>query len=550
MKTKPFSFRWLLQLLVTLAVVLSQLGAPALALAKQEVDTLAKADQVEAARQILVERAITPEKMARILQNLAKKLPGEGEARRNGERSAALIAADYAAMMSLPAQAARRPFQPEMRLTDAEFPQATPGEVSAALGWLLMGFLNLPASVTDVERQDLGNVLEMGMTALGLHYQVLALRQAMTAVDSASLSVPIELRSPAKASQGVTSTAAPEQTDKKKGIVLQTRHTSKKALQAPAAVGKYVDRRMVDIALQSPVDNEQPVGYRGGSDIWPAQFHPGQTRPYSGPADVAASQQTDPGQPQEARVFGNLRVTANTFVTVDGRVTAVGNVILGASANSINTYRLLGEYDSVVISGTQVTGSGTLAAVQGGTSLFNGSFYADTNQSTPIITPMSGARMLISSMGVFPLQGTASVSSVNLLSGWAEGQAQVLVTPPGITQTIGIRYTLQPGTVFTGTVSDFSLNLSGTNLAVSGALLTNDLIQAAHYMLTLPADLGGNSKQGDLFTLLPKKVILAGSEGAVISLPDIKLDLEGSKVRLENALASLEIGRASCRERV
>ncbi|MCA9997997.1 MAG: hypothetical protein KDE56_19690, partial [Anaerolineales bacterium] len=236
------------------------------------------------------------------------------------------------------------------------------------------------------------------------------------------------------------------------------------------------------------------------------------------------------------RVVGNVVVAANSFETVDGVVTALGGVELGALDefdNPVYTVQLTGGLDAIswtegVENGDPppagqpaLSGHGSVAALSTGLTYFVGDFQI-SDASVPTMAPVGNVATEITELAGFNLDGGLTYTGVSLADGSAAITADIIITPPGISITTQAVGQLLPDGSFVGTIPTLTFMLSALEIEANNLTIEAGTIRANTLTITLPSALGGGTgNAADL--LITRSYVRIGAVGAKIPLPNIPL---------------------------
>jgi uncharacterized repeat protein (TIGR01451 family) len=167
--------------------------------------------------------------------------------------------------------------------------------------------------------------------------------------------------------------------------------------------------------------------------------------------------------PQGYRDFGSLRVWADNFGELGGRITALGHVFVGPK-NQGDAGKWYSVSDNVVAmtAAGPVTMTGQLAFVAGGVPLINGTYKAD--RASGVVTLLNSS-IAYTQLGTSEIRITPTLS-INLLQREVDAQALVFVTLPE-TQTINSTFLFKigPNNAITATASQMmSIQFAGGRL--------------------------------------------------------------------------------------
>lgn len=224
---------------------------------------------------------------------------------------------------------------------------------------------------------------------------------------------------------------------------------------------------------------------------------------------------------------GSMTITADAFIDLGGgRVQAFGDVWLGEFLH------LAGATDSLIIEGTDLSGSGTLEFIQEKQPVFTGTFTGSAD--TANLTPQAGAQMQLGEIGGFAM-ASLNIDAINLLNGQVNGTTDTLaVESEGFAQTLSASFFVAPGLTYGGTVENFTVTISDIQLEVAGATITNAGVEAASVTLTLPPEWGGITTTANDLVITEDRFSIGGAS-AKIPLPDF--NLSGEEVRMtENSV--------------
>ncbi len=167
--------------------------------------------------------------------------------------------------------------------------------------------------------------------------------------------------------------------------------------------------------------------------------------------------------PQGYRDFGSVRVWADTFGDLSGKITALGHVFVGPK-NQGDNGKWYSVSDNVVAmtAAGPITMTGQLAFVAGGVPLVDGTYKAD--RSSGVVTLLNSS-ITYTRLGTSEIRITPTLT-INLLQREVDAQALVYVTLPE-TQTINSTFLFRigPNNAITATSSlTMSLRLAGGRL--------------------------------------------------------------------------------------
>lgn len=189
---------------------------------------------------------------------------------------------------------------------------------------------------------------------------------------------------------------------------------------------------------------------------------------------------SEPAQPW--RDFGDVRVWADNFTTVEGVTTATGKVVIGNRPLNQRLYRVSEQVswsspNALVISGT--------LGFFGGTSLSTGTY--DLNTATGAITARAGTVPLISKLGTTNLAISPQLAINALAEQVTVTAALVLALPENPSVGITVRYMLaRDGAITADGTTPLALRLAGGTLNAAVAAASTGLT-AAGGQLTLPS---------------------------------------------------------------
>ncbi|GEM_PF-3385457 len=141
------------------------------------------------------------------------------------------------------------------------------------------------------------------------------------------------------------------------------------------------------------------------------------------------------------RWVGKIKVRADIFENVDGRLRAHGNVILG------DLLRLTGADDFLDIAGDAITGNGTAAFAIGGelVELFGGNFSAVG--ASGLLNPAAGVRYLLNQIGGFPTGSSMRMPEISFTGTTIRvtGDSDLSLKPFGVNGTADIAFSIEAG---------------------------------------------------------------------------------------------------------
>jgi hypothetical protein len=190
---------------------------------------------------------------------------------------------------------------------------------------------------------------------------------------------------------------------------------------------------------------------------------------------------------RNTRHAGVIDIAAVTFTDLGGGQTrATGSVVLN------DNFYLSGVADEIVFTSSSMTGHGTLATTQGQVALFTGDF--SVNVTTGILTQAAGVTYNLSQVSGFSVSGPTMITRINVLNGVVKGSTTLSFAMPGASGTANVDFTIDPGPVYSGTMTSLDASVAGIGLSapVDGAL-TNTRLTATGVTLTGPADFGGKT---------------------------------------------------------
>ena len=222
----------------------------------------------------------------------------------------------------------------------------------------------------------------------------------------------------------------------------------------------------------------------------------------------------DASAAEKFRLSGTL---ANLSLKVAGTTLALTDVALGNEGLSVTSAELtlpaaLGSAKAR-ITGVKITGDGLA--------------FGSASIALPEIKIGDGSKVKITGV-------TATLSSAaNGYKFTAGGTLDLNL--PGNSQKIAISFAIDAPGLMSGTLSQLSLTVAGTTLALTDVALNNDGLGVASANLTLPKSLGGgNAAVTDV--KITRDGLSFGS--ASIALPEIKIG-DGSKVKITGVTATL-----------
>jgi hypothetical protein len=183
-----------------------------------------------------------------------------------------------------------------------------------------------------------------------------------------------------------------------------------------------------------------------------------------------------------------------------------------------------------------ITGNGTLYLSDGDLALFSGAFNVNANSQLAV-----GAGVYdLNQIGGFGVGGSLAINNVDLVGGQSVGTANVRLNPPGIDQTAGVNFYLNPGPVFSSDPINFSFGVSGVTISAANLVLGSDGFSAGAFDVRMPPSLGNGTGASASRLVIKPDTMTIGSVGASFPLPDIALGGgDGSRVALTNLQASV-----------